>query len=41
MGYVETAYSKVGTEIALIVRGKEIPAKVEKMPFVEQRYFRG
>ncbi len=41
MGYVETAYSKVGTEIALIVRGKEIPAKVEKMPFVAQRYFRG
>lgn len=41
MGYVETAYAKAGTEIALVVRGKEIPAKVEKMPFVEQRYFRG
>jgi aminomethyltransferase len=41
MGYVETAFAKAGTAVSLIVRGKEIPAKVEKMPFVEQRYYRG
>jgi len=41
MGYVPLAYSAVGTEINLLVRGKTRRAKVVKMPFVEQRYYRG
>ncbi|USG62180.1 glycine cleavage system aminomethyltransferase GcvT [Sneathiella marina] len=40
MGYVPLAFAAVGTDINLIVRGKARPAKVVKMPFVEQRYYR-
>jgi aminomethyltransferase len=41
MGYVETASAKIDTNINLIVRGKALPAKIAKMPFVPQRYYRG
>jgi aminomethyltransferase len=41
MGYVPLALSKVNTPLQLIVRGKARAAKVVKMPFVEQRYYRG
>lgn len=41
MGYVETAYAKAGQEISAMVRGKALPVQVAKMPFVEQRYYRG
>ncbi|WP_163833973.1 glycine cleavage system aminomethyltransferase GcvT [Spartinivicinus ruber] len=41
MGYVETAYSTLDTEIFAQVRGKSLPVKVAKTPFVEQRYYRG
>lgn len=41
MGYVEKAHAKIGTELVLIVRGKPRPAKVVKMPFVPQNYYRG
>jgi len=41
MGYVPLALSAVGTEIQLVVRGKFKSAKVVKMPFVEQKYYRG
>ncbi len=41
MGYVPTAFSKNGTELGVLVRGKTMKAKVEKMPFVPSRYFRG
>lgn len=41
MGYVPLALSAAGTELQLIVRGKAKAAKVAKMPFVEQRYYRG
>ncbi|GLQ05687.1 aminomethyltransferase [Sneathiella chinensis] len=41
MGYVPAELSAVGTELQLIVRGKARAAKVAKMPFVEQRYYRG
>jgi aminomethyltransferase len=40
MGYVDTALSKVGTEINLKIRGKMQKAEVTKMPFVESRYYR-
>jgi len=40
MGYVPLGFAAIGTDLNLIVRGKARPAKVVKMPFVEQRYFR-
>ena len=41
MGYVETELAKPGTAIQAMVRGKAHPVTVAKMPFVEQRYYRG
>jgi len=41
MGYVETASSPIGTQVFAEVRGKRLPMTVSKMPFVEQRYYRG
>lgn len=41
MGYVPLALSKVDTPLQLMVRGKARAASVVKMPFVEQRYYRG
>ncbi len=41
MGYVPLDFSTIGTKINLLVRGKSRPAVVAKMPFVEQRYYRG
>jgi len=41
MGYVESALATVGTELQAIVRGKPLPVTVARMPFVEQRYYRG
>ncbi|MCZ8259363.1 MAG: glycine cleavage system aminomethyltransferase GcvT [Beijerinckiaceae bacterium] len=40
MGYVEAAFAKPGTPVSLIVRGKELPARIAPMPFVPHRYFR-
>ncbi|SEC66178.1 aminomethyltransferase [Rhizobiales bacterium GAS188] len=40
MGYVESAFATLGTELDLIVRGKPLPAKVAAMPFVPNRYHR-
>lgn len=41
MGYVAAASSAPGTELAILVRGKPLPARVVSMPFVPTRYFRG
>ena len=41
MGYVDTALSKIGTELNAIVRDKPVPMKLTHMPFVPQRYYRG
>ncbi|WP_028471421.1 glycine cleavage system aminomethyltransferase GcvT [Neptunomonas japonica] len=41
MGYVETAFSKLDTQVFAEVRGKKLPMSVSRMPFIEQRYFRG
>lgn len=41
MGYVATAFSAIDTVVYAEVRGKKLPMTVSKMPFVEQRYFRG
>ena len=36
MGYVEKDYSEIGSEINFLIRGKEIAAKVVKLPFVKR-----
>ncbi len=41
MGYVVSPFAAPGTEIVLKVRGRELPARVQRLPFVEHRYFRG
>lgn len=41
MGYVETAFSKVGTSVQLEVRKKMVQATVSKMPFLKCNYFTG
>jgi len=41
MGYVKTRYAKEDTRLFAVVRGKEVPVTVVKLPFVKQNYFRG
>lgn len=40
MGYVKTAYAKVGTVVTLNVRGKSIPGAIRPLPFIKHRYKR-
>jgi aminomethyltransferase len=40
MGYVERVFAAPGTPVALVVRGKDIPAAVAALPFVPHRYHR-
>jgi aminomethyltransferase len=41
MGYVDVAFSALGTPVVAIVRGKPVPMAVSSMPFVPTNYFRG
>jgi aminomethyltransferase len=41
MGYVHAEHGGTGTSLGLMVRGKTLPAKVAKIPFVPAGYFRG
>lgn len=41
MGYVKRRYSKSGTEVQLLIRGKSKPAKIVKLPFVPNNFYRG
>ena len=41
MGYVSEENSNEGSRLDAIVRGKPLPIKVARMPFVNQRYYRG
>ena len=41
MGYVDAAFSALGTQVVAIVRGKPVPMLVSAMPFVPTNYFRG
>lgn len=41
MGYVDSEYASLGSQLNALVRGKLRPVSVVKMPFVPQRYFRG
>lgn len=36
LGYVEVQYAAENTELNFLIRGKEIPAKVTKLPFVKK-----
>jgi len=38
MAYVDTPHNKFKTELVAKVRGKDIPIKVSKMPFVPANY---
>ena len=40
MAYVNTPFNKLGTELTAIVRGKEIPIKIKKMPFTPHGYYK-
>jgi aminomethyltransferase len=41
MGYVDRAHAATGTKLALMVRGKKVPAEIVPMPFVKHTYWRG
>ncbi|KAK6098287.1 hypothetical protein MT418_002330 [Batrachochytrium dendrobatidis] len=41
MGYIQTGFHKIGTEVQVKVRNRFQPAVVSKMPFVAHNYFRG
>jgi len=41
MCYVPPKFAKVGTDLFGVVRGRKLKIKIEKMPFVPHRYFRG
>ena len=36
LGYVETQFAEENTKLNFLIRGKEIPAKVTKLPFVRK-----
>jgi aminomethyltransferase len=36
LGFVETKYADIGSEVNFFIRGKEVPAKVVKLPFVKR-----
>ena len=40
MGYVVRGYTKAGTELEVLVRGKRRKAEVVKMPFIASRYWK-
>ena len=41
MGYVESAFAKVGTKVVVNVRNRTVDAEVVKMPFVPAKYYKG
>lgn len=41
MGYIARKFTKAGTDVQLIVRGKARPAKITKLPFAPHNYYRG
>jgi aminomethyltransferase len=41
MAWVDTHLSGLDTDLWALVRGKKVPVKVARLPFVAQRYYRG
>lgn len=37
LGYVETGKSALGNHVNILIRGKEIPAEIVKLPFIEHK----
>jgi aminomethyltransferase len=40
MGYVDSAYAKLGTAVMAVVRDQPVPATVAPLPFVPYKYYR-
>ena len=40
MAYTDKAFSKLKTELFAVVRGKDIPIKLSKMPFLPAKYYK-
>ena len=40
MGFVDTAFSADGTQVAVSVRGKFLPCEITKTPFVPTCYYK-
>jgi aminomethyltransferase len=40
MGYIDIDYCALETQVFALVRGKQLPCRVCKMPFVAQTYRR-
>ena len=40
MAYTDAAHSKLKTELFAVVRGKDIPVTISKMPFLPANYYR-
>jgi aminomethyltransferase len=40
MGYIDKAFAEPGTQLTLVVRGKELPGTVVALPFVPNRFYR-
>ena len=36
LGYVDTEFKSVGTKVNIVIRDKEIPAEIVKLPFIEK-----
>lgn len=41
MGYIKDGFHKSGTEVGVVVRGKQRKATLTKMPFVPSKYWKG
>jgi len=41
MGYVDSHYAALATQVFVLLPGKKLPITVSKLPFVPQRYYRG
>lgn len=40
MAYIDKEYTKLGSELKVIVRNKEYKMVVKKMPFIETKYYK-
>jgi aminomethyltransferase len=40
MAYVDKDFSKIGRELKVSVRNKDINIKITKMPFIESKYYK-
>jgi aminomethyltransferase len=41
LGYVQSGYAALGTQVQALVRGKAVPMEVVAQPYVPTRYYRG